>query len=162
NLRRARLGQPFQSRKEMEAERAAFAGEASPAAHPVLTAGAKEPAGAGPQEKLNTVVSEAKVVVNSRFDSHTTEVVKRFQVQSGLRPDGIVGNDTWGALDSMRGGTELSGEDLARVSALALEAEALFAAGDFPGALDKNMSVYSDPAAAHKAARSPVVYNIAA
>src|SRR5260370_85947 len=153
NLRRARLQQPFQSAKEMEAERTAFAGGAGPAPHPQLSVGARGPAVSELQEKLSVVVAESKLRVSGRFDSHTEEVVKRFQVEAGLRPDGIVGPDTWGALDSLRGGTEVAGVTLARLQALRTEGDVQFDAGDFQGALTKYMSIYSDPAAAHKGAR---------
>ena len=113
------------------------------------------------QEKLSAVVAEGKLKVSGRFESHTEEVVKRVQVEAGLRPDGIVGPDTWGALDSLRGGSEVAGATLARLQALRTEGDTLFDAGDFQGAQAKYMSIYSDPAAAHKGARGGLVYSIA-
>jgi peptidoglycan hydrolase-like protein with peptidoglycan-binding domain len=161
NLRRARLQQPFLPWKELEAGRAAYDGGASAEAHPQLSAGSRGAAVGELQGKLNSSVDEAKLEVSGRFDSHTEEVVKRFQVQSGLRPDGTVGPDTWGALDSVMGGTALTGETASRVSAAAREAEDLYDKGDYQGALDKFMGVYADSAVGHKARRGGLVYDIA-
>ena len=89
----------------------------APAPHPQLSEGATGPAVKELQEKLGRAVDEAKLVASGRFDAHTDEVVKRFQVQARLRPDGIVGPDTWGALDSVMGGTELTGDKLSQIRA---------------------------------------------
>ena len=145
----------------MEAERAAYGGGASAEAHPQLSAGSSGAAVGELQGKLKSAVDEAKLEVSGRFDSHTEEVVKRFQVQSGLRPDGTVGPDTWAALDSVMGGTQLAGETLSRISAAAREAESLYDSGDYQGALDKYVGVYADSATAHKARRGGLVYDIA-
>ena len=161
NLRRARLHQPYQGTKEMEAERAAFAGEETPNAHPQLSLGVSGPAVSELQEKLTMALAEAKLKVTGLFDSQTNEDLKRFQVQSALKPDGIAGPDTWAALDSLRGGIEINPADQARLEALVREANALFDAGNVEGALTNYMSIYADKAAAHKAARGGLVFNIA-
>jgi hypothetical protein len=145
----------------MVAERAAFAGEPAPP-HPQLSMGDSGTAVSELQEKLHRAIDEPKVEVTSHFDGATDADVKRFQVQSGLRPDGIVGVDTWGALDSVFGGAKLSGDDMARLTALRDDAEASFDGGDFAAALPKYMKIYGDPAGAHKAMRRGLAYDIAA
>ena len=98
--------------------------------------------------------------MTSQFDGPTEEVVKRFQVQAGLRPDGIVGPDTWAALDSVMGGTALTEPEQKRLETMLTDGGSLVGQGDFEGALAKFMALYADPAMAHKALGG-LVYNIA-
>jgi hypothetical protein len=116
------------------------------------------------QQKLNLAVAEAKLPVSGSFDSRTAQVVERFQTQSGLEPDGIVGPDTWAALDSVAGGEQISPEEEARMEAQVGAAGVQFAAGDLSGALGLLTRLYTDPLLAHKpdSLRAAVTYNIAA
>src|SRR5205807_9640351 len=83
--------------------------DVTPAAgHPQLSGGSGGPAVSELQQKLNLAVAEAKLPVTGNFDSRTTQVVERFQTRSGLEPDGIVGPDTWTALDAVAGGQQIS------------------------------------------------------
>src|SRR5207245_11227614 len=76
--------------------------------HPPLSAGSGGPEVSELQQRLNLAVAEAKLPVTGNFDSRTTQVVGRFQTQSGLEPDGIVGSDTWTAPDAVAGGRQIS------------------------------------------------------
>src|SRR5207244_9934169 len=87
------------------------------------------------QQKLNLAVAEARLPVTGNFDSRTKQVVQRFQIQSGLEPDGIVGPDTWAALDAVAGGQQISPEEEARMEAQVRAAGVQFAAGGFSGTL---------------------------
>src|SRR5207253_3311051 len=102
------------------------------------------------QHRLNLAVAEAKLPVTGNFDSRTTQVVGRFQTRSGLEPDGIVGPDTWAALDAVAGGQQISPEEEARMEAQVRTAGVQFAAGDFSGALSRLSRLYTDPLLAHK------------
>src|SRR5207244_6920148 len=103
--------------------------EAAAAPHPQLSIGASGQAVSELQEKLSLVVAEAKLNVTGHFDSHTEEVVKRFQVQAALKPDGIAGPHTWAALDSLRGGIEINAAELGRAAGGVGGSNALFDAG---------------------------------
>src|SRR5437879_6014889 len=158
NLRRARLGLPFQTRAEMEQDLTGGT------AHSPLSAGSGGPEVSELQQKLNLAVAEARLPVTGSFDSRTTQVVERFQTQSGLEPDGIVGPDTWSALDAVAGGQQISREEEARMEAQVRAAGVQFAAGDFSGGLSLLTRLYTDPLLAHKpdSLRAAVTYNMAA
>src|SRR5207253_10411475 len=118
--------------------------EAAAVPHPQLSIGASGPAVSELQEKLSLVVAEAKLNVTGHFDSHTDEVVKRFQVQSALKPDGIAGPHTWAALDSLRGGTEINAADQTRLEAPVREAKDRKDAGKGEGAIAGYMVINSE------------------
>src|SRR5438132_330993 len=134
------------------------------AGHPQLSAGSGGPPVSELQQKLNLAVAEARLPVTGNFDSRTKQVVERFQTQSGLEPDGIVGPDTWTALDAVAGGQQISPEEEARMEAQVRAAGVQFAGGDFSGALALLTHLYTDPLLAHKpdSLRGAVTYNIAA
>ena len=53
------------------------------------------------QDRFSENGSNPSLFTQSRFDSHLEESVKRFQLTVGLKPDGIVGAQTWIHLNSL-------------------------------------------------------------
>ncbi|MEM9147507.1 MAG: peptidoglycan-binding domain-containing protein [Pseudomonadota bacterium] len=66
---------------------------------PVLKKGAKGNGVKYVQQQLNKAGAKPKLDINGEFDAQMVEAVKTFQKRSGLKPDGIVGDDTIAKLE---------------------------------------------------------------
>lgn len=72
-------------------------------ARPMLRAGQTDPAVNELQEMLNTAGAKPPLTVTGTMDGPTRQAVVKFQSESGLNRDCIVGPLTWGALDRVTG-----------------------------------------------------------
>jgi hypothetical protein len=70
--------------------------------HPVLEEGATRPAVWELQQKLNAAGVDPRLKVDGIFGPDTRDAVTTFQQIHGLETDGIVGQETWTALDNVR------------------------------------------------------------
>lgn len=123
-------------------------------AKPTLSLGASGPFVVELQDKLNLAkVTEPEIPRNQmgRFDERTRRAVIRFQRITDLAQDGIVGPQTWGALDSSAGGVAVSDTDKAEIRARVGQAVALFEQDRFEESLALFRQVHFDPRMRFKA-----------
>ncbi len=67
--------------------------------HPTLVQGMSGPSVAEAQSKLNAAGASPPLDVDGQFGPKTRSAVFAFQEANGLQVDGMVGQETWGALD---------------------------------------------------------------
>lgn len=82
---------------------------------PMLRQGSTGPHVVDLQSDLNQVGAQPALIVDGIFGSLTRKEVVKFQMARGLLVDGIVGPQTWGALDDAKSETPPDGDDEERV-----------------------------------------------
>jgi uncharacterized protein DUF4157/putative peptidoglycan binding protein len=75
-------------------------GNRGPFPHPLVRQGSVGTAVGELQEKLNITGASPALTVDCQFGPKTKAAVVQFQVGRGLVPDGVVGPNTWAALDA--------------------------------------------------------------
>jgi hypothetical protein len=129
---------------------------------PTLYIGSRGPAVVALQRQLrSSSPGSAATVVDGIFGSQTREHVVGFQEYMGLKPDGIVGRETWRTLDYVSRGEDIDPEEQKEITEDRMEALILYQAGDFKGAKEGFELVYlSDILKGKPLQRAGVAYNI--
>jgi hypothetical protein len=129
---------------------------------PTLYIGSRGPAVVALQRQLrSSSPGSAATAVDGIFGPQTREHVISFQEYMGLKPDGIVGRETWRTLDYISRGDDIDPEEQKEITEDRLEALVMYEAGDFKGAKEGFEEVYlSDPLKGKPLQRAGVAYNI--
>ena len=116
--------------------------------HRTLYAGCRGPDVREVQMKLNAAgAADPALDTNGEFGSKTSTAVVKFQKDKGLLADGVVGPQTWAALDTVSGDRAPDQEHLAALDALEAEAVALRRAEQWDAALAAFWELYIHPKA---------------
>lgn len=129
---------------------------------PTLYYGSRGPAVVALQRQLrSSSPGSATTAVDGIFGPITREHVIAFQEYMGLKPDGIVGSETWRTLDYISKGEDIDPEEQKEIKEDRLEALDMYQAGDFKSAKEGFEEVYlSDSLKGKPLQRAGLAYNI--
>jgi peptidoglycan hydrolase-like protein with peptidoglycan-binding domain len=109
--------------------------------------------------RLNASGANPSVPRGEIFDDKVDRAVRAFQREHSLKPDGIVGPKTWGALDFLTAGRTMDEESWKERSATFAKAYALVQAGEYEAALPILEQLYADRRASQEVWRA-VAFNL--
>lgn len=131
-LRESRLGEPPGQLESTTSSKAVVDAEAREQGHKTLTLGDRGDEVMLAQTKLYSAIGEPTGMAPGNFGDETEKAVRKFQSQTGIGVDGMVGPQTWAALDAVAG--DRAPEDVVTIDELRkrkIEADEALDSGDF-------------------------------